>query len=84
MATDERELERLQINEDSIIFVTDADVTGRRSVVKVGGVDVGVQRKELNAEIDSRTIWLLHLLDLGDPQKWFTVAAIKDAILLQR
>ena len=81
-AADERELERLQINEDSIVFVADADVAGRRSVVKVGGVDVGVQRKELNAEIDGRTIWLLHLPDLGESQKWINI--IKDAIFLQR
>lgn len=79
---EERELERLEINEDSIVFVADADVAGRRSVVKVGGIDVGVRRKELNAEIEGRTLWLLHIPNSSESQNWIT--AIKDAILIQR
>ena len=43
-APDERELERLEINEHSVVFVNDEDVGGRRGVVRVGGVDVGALR----------------------------------------
>lgn len=81
-APEERELERLEINENSVVFVADADVAGRRSVVKVGGVDVGVQKKELNAEIEGRTLWLLHIPNSNESQSWIT--AIKDSILVQR
>src|SRR6266849_1179022 len=49
-APDERELERLKINERSIVFVNDEDVGGRRGVVRVGGVDVGALRRDLNGE----------------------------------
>ena len=34
----ERELERVEIGADSVVFVTDEEVGGRRGVVKVGGV----------------------------------------------
>jgi hypothetical protein len=35
--SDERELERLEINEDSVVYVADAEVGGRRGVINVGG-----------------------------------------------
>ncbi|KAH7922029.1 hypothetical protein BV22DRAFT_1037933 [Leucogyrophana mollusca] len=81
-ASDEREIERLEITEDSVIYVADEEVGGRGSVVKVGGVDVGAQKKELNPEEGGRTMWFLQMLDQGEAQQW--IAAIKNAILSQR
>ncbi|KAI0786865.1 hypothetical protein C8Q75DRAFT_769585 [Abortiporus biennis] len=79
---DERELERLEINEDSVVFLSDEEVGGRRNVVKVGGIDVGVMRRELNTEEDGRTMWLLQISDSTESQNW--IAAIKSALLSQR
>lgn len=81
-AAEERELERLEINEHSVVFVTGTEVAGRRNVVKVGGVDVGLRRKDLNAEEAGRTLWLLQIVDAEKAQQW--IAAIKNAVLVQR
>ena len=35
---DERELERLEINEDSVVYIAEGEVGGRRNVIKVGGM----------------------------------------------
>ncbi|KZT27387.1 hypothetical protein NEOLEDRAFT_1130925 [Neolentinus lepideus HHB14362 ss-1] len=78
----ERELERLEVNEDSVVFIADEEVSGRGSVVKVGGIDVGAMRRELNAEENGQTMWLLQILDSTESQNW--IAAIKAAILAQR
>ena len=78
--SEERELERLEINEDSIIFVADEEVGGRKGVVMVGGMDVG--RKEMKQEIGGQTMWQLQIPDATVAQKW--IAAIKSAILSQR
>ncbi|GLB38257.1 hypothetical protein LshimejAT787_0501220 [Lyophyllum shimeji] len=79
---EEKELERLEINEDSVVFVAEEDVGGRKHVVKVGGKDVGAMKKELNHEEGGRTMWFLHITDSAEAQKWITV--IKNAILGQR
>lgn len=79
---EEKESERLEINEDSVVFVAEEEVGGRRHVVKVGGVDVGAMKKELNNEEGGRTMWFLQITDAAEAQKWITV--IKSAILGQR
>lgn len=81
--SDERELERLEINEDSVVFIANEDeVSGRRHVVKVGGIDVGVRRKELNQEEGGRTMWFLQICDQSEAQQW--IARIKQSIFGQR
>lgn len=79
---DDKELERLEINEESVVFVAEEEVAGRRHVIKVGGVDVGALKKELNQEEEGRTMWFLQITDQGEAQKW--ISAIKNAILGQR
>lgn len=79
---EEKELERLEINEESVVFVAEEEVGGRRHVVKVGGTDVGAMRKEMNHEEGGRTMWFLQLTDPAEAQKW--IAMIKNAILGQR
>ncbi|KAG5646542.1 hypothetical protein DXG03_003309 [Asterophora parasitica] len=79
---EDKEIERLEINEDSVVFIAEEEVGGRKHVVKVGGVDVGAMKKELNHEEGGRTMWFLHIADSAEAQKWITV--IKTAILGQR
>jgi hypothetical protein len=81
-AADERELERLEINERSVVFVNDEDVGGRRGVVRVGGIDVGALRRELNGEENGMTMMLLQIVDADESQNW--INAIKNAVLGQR
>jgi hypothetical protein len=78
----EEELERLEINEDSVVFVAEEDAGGRRNVVKVGGDDVGNVNKVLNHQSGGRTMWFLQITNSAEAQKW--IAAIKNAILAQR
>ncbi|KAF8895431.1 hypothetical protein BD779DRAFT_1499491 [Infundibulicybe gibba] len=80
--SDERELERLEINEESVIFVSEEEVGGRKHVVKVGGLDVGAMKKELNHEEGGRAMWFLQITNPAEAQKWITT--IKTAIFGQR
>lgn len=79
---DEKELERLAINEDSVVFVSDDEVGGRRHVVKIGGVEAGASKRELNYEESGRTMWLLQIEDPAESQQWISI--IKNSILNQR
>lgn len=79
--SEEKELERLEINEDSVVFVSDDEIGGRRHVVKVGGIEVGAF-KELNYEESGRTMWFLQMEDSAESQQW--ISAIKNSILNQR
>ena len=79
---EEKEFERLEINEDSVVFVSEEEVGSRKHVIKVGGVDVGAMRKDLNHEESGRTMWFLQITDSVEAQNW--IANIKSAILNQR
>ncbi|KIL67860.1 hypothetical protein M378DRAFT_159060 [Amanita muscaria Koide BX008] len=80
-AADEREIERLEINENSVVFIAEEDVGGRRRVVKVGGGEKNGTRKNQVIE-DGRITWFFHIPDLVESQKW--IATIKNVILAQR
>jgi hypothetical protein len=79
---DEKELERLEINEDSVVFVAEEEVGGRRQVIKVGGADVGAMKKEYTYDEGGYTMWLLQITDQAEAHQWIT--NIKSAILGQR
>lgn len=80
----EKELERLEINEDSVVFVNEnnEEISGRRSVLRVGGVDCGAMKKDLNVEEGGRTVWVLQVSDQQELQRW--ISAIKNSVLSQR
>ncbi|RDX50278.1 hypothetical protein OH76DRAFT_1417955 [Lentinus brumalis] len=64
----ERELERVEIGAESVVFVSEDDIGGRRGVVRVGGVG--------GAELT------LSMADQTEAQNW--IAAIKHAVLSER
>ncbi|KAF9649939.1 hypothetical protein BDM02DRAFT_3185884 [Thelephora ganbajun] len=80
----EKELERLEINEDSVVFVNEnnEEISGRRNVLRIGGVDCGAMKKDLNIEEGGRTMWLLQVSDQQELQRW--ISAIKNSVLGQR
>ena len=80
----EKELERLEINEDSVVFVNEnnEEISGKRNVLRVGGVDCGAMKRDLNVEEGGRTIWLLQVSDQQELQRW--ISAIKNSVLSQR
>jgi len=80
----EKELERLEINEDSVVFVNEnnEEISGRRNVLRVGGIDCGAMKKDLNVEEGGRTMWLLQVSDQQELQRW--ISAIKNSVLGQR
>ncbi|KAK0464641.1 uncharacterized protein EV420DRAFT_1618427 [Desarmillaria tabescens] len=79
---EEKELERLEINEDSVVFMAEEEVGGRKHVIKVGGVDVGALKKDLNPEESGRTMWFLQIVNQAESQRWIT--NIKQLIFGQR
>ena len=81
-ATGEMETERLEINEDSVVFIAEEDVGGRKHVIKVGGRDEGGARKDQLVEEGGRTMWFFQISDATESQKW--ISAIKNVILGQR
>jgi hypothetical protein len=64
------------------VFVAEQEVGGKKHVIKVGGLDVGALKKELNRGEGGLTMWFLQITDAAEAQKWITV--IKNAILCQR
>ncbi|KZT64945.1 hypothetical protein DAEQUDRAFT_814649 [Daedalea quercina L-15889] len=67
---DERELERQYVCVDTVVFVAEEDVGGRRGVIRVGRTD------------STGTDMALHMADSAQAQEW--IAAIKQAVLNQR
>ena len=61
--------------------VGEEEVAGRRALVKVGGIEVGAHRKDINEEVNGQVIWLLHTADAAEAQRWIT--AVKKAVLGQ-
>ncbi|KAL5519942.1 hypothetical protein ACEPAG_1602 [Sanghuangporus baumii] len=82
LGPDERELQRLEVNEDSVVFVADEEIAGKRSVVKVGGIDVGSKKRELNVEENCQILWFLVIADPSEAQDW--ISTLKSAVLDQR
>ena len=66
----EREIERLAINSDSLAFISDEEIAGKRSVVKIVGMDVGSRRKDLSEDESGQTMWFLLFSDSGESQNW--------------
>jgi hypothetical protein len=62
--------------------VADQEVAGKRSVVKVGGLDVGVGKYNASSDEDGRTMWFLYISSGADAQSW--IATLKNAVLTQR
>ena len=81
-APNEREVERLQINGDSLVFISDEEIAGKRSVVKIVGLDVGGRRKGTTGEGNGQTMGLVLFLDSVDSQSW--IDALKNAAADQR
>lgn len=79
---EESEVERLEINEDSVVFVSEDEVGGRRQVIKVGGADVGALKKEYMHGEGGHAMWLLQITDQAVAHLW--ISNIKNAILGQR
>ena len=80
-SSEEREIERLEINEKSVVFIAEEDVGGRNRVIKVGGGEDYGTRKGQVIE-DDRITWFFHMPDVAESQTW--IAAIKNVILGQR
>ena len=84
---DEKEIERLFINQDSVIYVADGGFGGNKEfVVKVAGCLCG-QGTSASSNAPSKTrisptVWLLQLPDLAQMQRW--IQFIKSSVLTQR
>lgn len=82
---DEVELDRLEINEDSGVYIIDREFGGKRDVLKVAGRDIRTSQTA-NSEPASdelgRITWHLKLTDLHETQRW--VGYIRSSVLQQR
>ena len=81
-AAGETEIERLEINEDSVVFIAEDDVGGRKYVVKVGGRGAGGPKKSQITDEGGKVMWLLQIYESTESQKW--ISTIKSLILGQR
>lgn len=78
---DEKELERLSIHQDSVVYMADEEVGGgRQFVLKVGGkmIDASTAKKE---EAHSAT-WLLQMPGKDQMRQW--IQFIKQSVLMQK
>ncbi|KAJ3754298.1 hypothetical protein EV360DRAFT_73810 [Lentinula raphanica] len=95
-SADERELERLEINEDSVVFVSEEEIGGKKGVVQVAGVDLGFISENKKAKLTKKdnstekedvkgreqVMWLFYIADSSEKQKW--IESIKNKVLGQR
>ncbi|KAJ3821796.1 hypothetical protein F5880DRAFT_1721138 [Lentinula raphanica] len=95
-SADERELERLEINEDSVVFVSEEEIGGKKGVVQVAGVDLGFISETKKAKLTKKdnstekedvkgreqAMWLFYIADSSEKQKW--IESIKNKVLGQR
>jgi len=83
---EEKEIERLGINQDSVIYVADGGFGGNKEfVVKVAGFHraEGAPASSNNPPSNAAaTVWLLQLPDLAQMQRW--IQFIKSSVLTQR
>jgi len=85
---DEKEIDRLGINQDSVIYVADGGFGGNKEfVVKVAGFLCGEgtstsSNNSPSTANSSATVWLLQLPDLVHMQRW--IQFIKSSVLTQR
>lgn len=83
---EEKEIERLCINQDSVIYVADGGFGGNKEfVVKVAGYQraEGAPTSSNNPPSSAAaTVWLLQLPDLAQMQRW--IQFIKSSVLTQR
>ena len=85
---DEKEIDRLGINQDSVIYVADGGFGGNKEfVVKVAGFLCGEgssapSNNSPSTASTSSTVWLLQLPDLVHMQRW--IQFIKSSVLTQR
>ncbi|KAJ4482263.1 hypothetical protein J3R30DRAFT_3458062 [Lentinula aciculospora] len=93
---DERELERLEINEDSVVFISEEEIGGRKGVIQVAGIDLGFVteiKREKTSKKDNfkekeqvkgreQMMWLFYIADPLEKQRW--IESIKNKVLGQR
>lgn len=79
--SDEKELERLVIHHESVVYIADEEVkSGRKFIIKVGGRLVDSTTSPEGGP--GNTVWLLQLSDASQMQRW--IQFIKGAVLMQR
>ncbi|KAL4073256.1 hypothetical protein V8B97DRAFT_206892 [Scleroderma yunnanense] len=85
----EVEIERLEITENSAMFVAEGEVGGRRNVIKLVGKDVSTKKSANTnnntsgaSEDPPRAMWFLQITDPAESQRW--ISAIKNAVLSER
>ena len=77
-ASDDRELERMRIHANSVVYVADEEVGGgRQFILKIGGIAVDAGGKEVGP-----ANWLLQMPDSAQMQRWIQI--VKNAVLLQK
>ncbi|KAJ3856610.1 hypothetical protein EV368DRAFT_32029 [Lentinula lateritia] len=79
---DEREMERLEITEDSVVFISEEEIGGKKGVVQVAGVDVGFTKDKEQVKGREQAMWLFHISDPLEKQRW--IESIKNKVFAQR
>ncbi|KIJ29668.1 hypothetical protein M422DRAFT_784245, partial [Sphaerobolus stellatus SS14] len=80
----ELELDRLEIDEDSIIYISESEIAGKKDVLRVGG-RTAIPREgtgERVLEEMGRSIWQVRFTDLHETQQWFS--CVRSSVLQQR
>lgn len=79
---DEKEIERLEVTEDSLIYVAEEELGGRRNVIKFVAKNVSSNQSGPIAEESLCSMWFFHIRDPAESHRW--IAAIKNTVLTQR
>lgn len=81
-ASDEKELERLSIQQDSVVYIADEEIGGgRQYIVKVGGRQANGMTNA-KKETAPPVVWLLQMPDATHMQRW--IQFVKSSVFMQR
>lgn len=81
-APHDREIERMSITQDSVVYIADEEfLGGRKFVIKVGGTTAHASNLKRD-ENSAGSTWLLQMPDASQMQRW--IDFIKGAVLMQR
>lgn len=80
-APHDREIERMIITQDSVVYIADEEfLGGRKFVIKVGGTTANASNPKRDEQSAAST-WLLQMSDASQMQRW--IQFIKSAVLMQ-
>jgi hypothetical protein len=74
-APDEKEMARLALMDDSVAYIAEEEVSGKKNFLRVTGTDASPSSTK---KTDARISWMMHFAEPSDMHKW--IATLKQTV----